>query len=217
MRNDVSIDWSVPPASPGWSGRLERFMGPGKRPLEYIVEFAGGAVCVALLGWHVWHAGTYREWSLVQSAVAALIGLDLVGGVLTNSTNAAKRWYHRNAAGMSRSRLTFVGMHVLHLAGLAFLLRPGVLPTVVPALPPSLGWVLVNSGLLLALAVLIESVPLEVKRPTAMGAYMAALLVNATLFPLPAAVGLFVAFFYLKLLIGHLVPEAPMVGRHEHA
>jgi hypothetical protein len=198
----VRIDWDVPPTAPGWAGRLQRFLAPGKSRGENAVELVGGTICVALLGWLAWRTDAYRNWSVAQAALITLVALDLVGGVLTNSTNAAKRWYHRHAPGMFRSRLVFVSAHILHLAAIAFLI-----------LDNDWLWLLVNALMLLACAVLIELVALHIKRPTAMAAYLSVLLVNLALFPVPAGLGWFVPFFFLKLLVCHLVPEAPLAAR----
>ncbi|XXF79664.1 hypothetical protein P2318_07870 [Myxococcaceae bacterium GXIMD 01537] len=200
MRDDLRIDWSIPVTPPGWQGHLERFMGPGKSPAELRAELAGGAACSALLALLVWRGPESGTWSWVQGLAVALLALDLVGGVLTNATNAAKRWYHRAAD--PRPRLAFVSSHVLHLLVVGYLL-----------LPSDGAWVATNAALLLGSAALIERVPAEGKRPVAMAAFMAALLVNLCLFPLPTTLAWFPPLFFLKLLVGHLVPEAPLYRR----
>jgi hypothetical protein len=202
VRADVHIDWDIPPTPPGWRGELQRLLGPGKSSAEYAVELVGGGVCVALLACLAWRTGAYHDWSPLQAALITLVALDLVGGVLTNSTNAAKRWYHRPAPGTARARLVFVSTHVMHLAAVALVMLDDAWP-----------WLLVNASLLLACAVLIELVPLYVKRPAAMAAYLAALLVNLAWFALPAALAWLVPLFFLKLLVCHLVPEAPLAAR----
>ncbi|WP_158887399.1 hypothetical protein [Amycolatopsis anabasis] len=200
MRTDVRIDWTIPPLARGVTGALQRFFGPGAKRGEYLVQAVGGVLCLALLVW--WTARGFRDWSAGQIVVALLIAFDVVGGVLTNATNAAKRWYHRQAPGMTRERLLFVGVHVLHLAAVAFVLRTGAWP-----------WFLLNAVVLAGSALLVEFVPLEVKRPVAMATLLAAVALNEILAPLPGALGWFVPFFYLKLLVCHLVPEAPMSRR----
>ncbi|MEV6523724.1 hypothetical protein AB0M43_17375 [Longispora sp. NPDC051575] len=193
MRDDLRVDWRVPPDT-GW---LDRFMGPGKSRAESLVEYVGGACCVALLAAYCWR--TADGLSSLQLTVIGVLALDLVGGVLTNATNAAKRWYHRTPS--PRGRLTFVAAHVLHLAAVAFLV-----------LPDGAAWFVVNTLLLLGAAVLIERVAPHLRRPVAMSAYMVAVLVNLLAFPVPAVLAWFAAFFFLKLLVCHLVPEAPLVA-----
>ncbi|MCE9670543.1 hypothetical protein LY474_22315 [Myxococcus stipitatus] len=200
MRDDLRIDWTIPATPAGWEGGLERFMGPGRSRVELAVELGGGAVTAGLLGLLIWRGPERDAWSWPQTLVVVLIALDLVGGVLTNATNAAKRWYHRDANPWPR--LGFVASHLLHLTAVGLLL-----------LGQDWTWSLSNAVLLLGSAVLIERIPAEGKRPVAMAAFMVALIVNLALFPLPPSLAWIPPLFYLKLLVGHLVPEAPLYRR----
>jgi hypothetical protein len=190
----LEIDWTIPATPPGWKGSFERFMGPGKSRLELRTELTGSAVCMALLIWHLLAAPIEAGWP--QWILVVFIGLDLVGGVMTNATNAAKRWYHNKPP---RSRLLFVAAHVTYLAAMAFIV-----------LDTAWVWFLVNTALLLAGALLIETITVEAKRPAAMAAYMAAVLINLTLLPLADGLEWFTTLFFLKLLVCYLVPEAPI-------
>lgn len=196
------IDWRIPPTAPGWRGAVTRFMGPGKTRGEHLVEYGGQVLCTALIVAAVWRADVLRTWSAWQLAVAAIMVFDLVGGVLTNATNAAKRWYHRPAPGMRRYRMGFVAGHVLYPVAMAFVLLPG-----------DWTWLLVNTVLLLGSAAAIELFPVELKRPTAMALCVSAVLANMVWLPLPAALAWFPVLFFLKLLVCFLVPEAPLTRR----
>jgi len=121
--------------------------------------------------------------------------------VVTNATNSAKRWYHRPGR-RTLARLYFVAVHVVHLAVVAFVLLPG-----------DLRWWWTHVMLLTLSAVLIELVPVEVKRPTATAALVCAVAVGQAVAPLPGVLVLVPVLFYLKLLVGHLVPEAPLTAR----
>ncbi|MFD5410484.1 hypothetical protein ACFV4Q_18345 [Streptomyces nojiriensis] len=204
MRTDLEIHWEIPPTSPGPLGRLERFMGPGKSRSESAVEILGAGGCAVLLAAGVWSSGIHRDWSGLQWTVVVLIGLDLLGGILTNATNSAKRWYHRQDAGARRARLLFVGAHVLHLAAMGLLVLGG-----------DRGWTLGNAALLLSAAVVVEFTPVHLKRPAAMAGYSAAVVVNLFWLPVPAALAWFAPLFFLKLLVCHLVPEAPLERRRD--
>ncbi|MDK1476443.1 hypothetical protein QNO07_24040 [Streptomyces sp. 549] len=199
MRTDLRIAWDIPATPPGLSGRLQRFMGPGKTRAESAVEVAGLVVCGVLLAGGAWASDARPPWSALQLAVVVLVGLDLVGGVLTNATNAAKRWYHRPAPGTRRARLLFVGAHLGHLAAMGLVVLPG-----------DWHWTLVNAALLLAGAALVEFAPLHLRRPVSMAVLMAAVLVNLFWLDVPAVLGWFAPLFFLKLLVCHLVPEAPL-------
>ncbi|MEU7072419.1 hypothetical protein AB0B30_31525 [Streptomyces narbonensis] len=202
MRSDLEIVWDIPATPPGFAGRLERFMGPGKTRSETAVEAAGLVACALLLVAGMRASGAWSEWSGPQCAVVALVGLDLVGGVLTNATNAAKRWYHRPDPRTRRSRLLFVSAHVLHLLAVGLVVLSG-----------DWSWVLGNAALLLAGAAVVEFTPLHLKRPVAMSALMAAVLVNLFWLEVPSVLGWFAPLFFLKLLVCHLVPEAPLERR----
>ncbi len=173
-------------------------MGPGKTRAESAVEYTGGVVCVLLLGTYCWTALSGR--SIAEVVALAVIACDLVGGVLTNATNSAKRWYHRTRS--ARGRLTFVAVHTLHIAVVGFLLLGD------PA------WFVANTLLLLGSALLIEAVPAALRRPVAMAAYMTVFLINLIALPVPALLAWFIPLFYLKLLICHLIPEVPVGTGH---
>jgi hypothetical protein len=202
MRTDLTVDWEIPPTPGGLSGRLERFMGPGKSRAEAAVELAGGVLLAILLTAGVVGSGAHRDWSGAQTAVVALAGLDLIGGILTNATNAAKRWYHRQAPGVRRARLVFVSAHLAHLATMGLVVLDG-----------DWGWILANSALLLTAAVTIEFTPVHLTRPVAMAAYTAAVLVNLFWLTVPAVLAWFAPLFFLKLLVCHLTPEAPLTRK----
>ncbi|MGP3683379.1 hypothetical protein ACTVZO_01490 [Streptomyces sp. IBSNAI002] len=204
MRGDLWISWEIPAAQPGLAGRMERFMGPGKSRSESVVETLGILGCAVLLAAGLWTSGATRDWSTAQLVVVALIGLDLIGGVPTNATNAAKRWYHRADPGARRARLLFVSAHLIHLAAMGL----GVLSG-------DLMWTLANAVLLLGGAVVVEFVPVHLKRPVAMALLMTAVLVNLFWLPVPAALAWFAPLFFLKLLVSHLVPEAPLERRRD--
>ncbi|MEU5160883.1 hypothetical protein AB0G74_14930 [Streptomyces sp. NPDC020875] len=202
MRTDLETDWEIPPTPAGLTGRLERFMGPGKSPAESVVEGVGGALCALLLAAGVWSSDALRDWSAVQIVIVALAGLDLVGGILTNATNAAKRWYHREDPRARRGRLVFVSAHLGHLAAMGLLVLDG-----------DWAWLLGNAGLLLAGAVVVEFAPLELRRPVAMAVWTSAVVVNLFWLTVPDALLWFAPLFFLKLLVCHLVPEAPLRRR----
>ncbi|WP_433544178.1 hypothetical protein ACQPZG_03025 (plasmid) [Streptomyces sp. CA-294286] len=199
MRDDLKIVWDVPPTPPGLVGRVERFMGPGTSPAEWAVGGAGLVVCGFLLVAGTAGSADWRGWSGLQCTVVVLVGLDLVGGVLTNATHAAKRWYHRPGPGRRRARLLFVTAHLGHLLAVGLIVLSG-----------DWRWTLTHAGLLLAGAVVVEFTPLHLKRPVAMGVLMAAVLVDLFWLDAPAALGWFAPLFFLKLLVCHLVPEAPL-------
>ncbi|MBB4680943.1 hypothetical protein [Crossiella cryophila] len=126
-----------------------------------------------------------------------VLAVDLVGGVLTNATTAAKRWYHRDPRPAARVR--FVALHLVHLALFGLLV-----------LDRDWGWALGNAVVLLVGTVLIECSPVPARRVVAMAAFLVAVLVNLVWLPIPLVLVWVPVFFQLKLLVCHLVPEVPV-------
>ncbi|CAM2979187.1 hypothetical protein SAXI111661_11750 [Saccharomonospora xinjiangensis] len=200
----LRIDWTVPSTSPGLRGAAQRFFGPGTSRAEIAMQIAGTLFGSALLTIHVTLTGAWSALSALGVVVLSVLIVDLVGGVVTNATNSAKRWHHRDGA-TALHRLGFVAAHVLHLVAVAVVLDAG-----------GWDWVLINAGLLLGSAVAIEALPVDLARPCAMALYLVALLVNFTWLPLPAALAWIPVLFFLKLLVCHLVPEAPLTRVRPH-
>lgn len=199
-RPDLAIAWQVPDPRSGWRGMVDRFFGPGPTRAEVLVQVICAPVLGALVLAQVALAEVHlRWWSVV---VLAVFTIDVLGGVLTNATSAAKRWYHR--PGTRGERLRFVCLHVVHLGLVAALV-----------LDQWWHWLALNAVLLVGLALLIEHTPLPIRRAVAMGALVAAILLNSILAPVPDALAWIAPLLYLKLLVSHLVPEAPFANREE--
>jgi hypothetical protein len=129
------------------------------------------------------------------------LAADLIGGVITNATSSAKRWYHRRGQ-TNIHHLMFIAVHALQLFLVAWFFRDG-------------DWtffVTVYVYLLLA-ALLILNVPLYLQRPFAMLLFVDALLLNAYLFEPVAGLEWFLPVFFLKLIVCHLLPEYPFQPR----
>lgn len=191
----MKIGETPPKPRPGLAGALDRFLGPGTTRAELLLELipsSAAAVLVPLLA--AWQG---LDWSLLLTAVAALIAFDLVGGVITNATSAAKRWYHRPGQGF-RQQFGFVAAHAIHVLLVAWLFR-------------GQDWLYfgVVYGYLLLGTALVLWTPLYLKRPLAMLLLVGGLFIN--LYALSPTPGLewFVPVFYLKLLVSHLLPEEP--------
>lgn len=199
-RSDLSIAWKVPPPRPGWRGAVDRFFGPGPTRAEILVQVIGVPVLAALVLTRVATADLELRWWSV--ALLVIFAVDAVGGVLTNATGAAKRWYHR--PGTRGERLRFVAVHLAHLALLGGLV-----------LDQRWDWMVLNAALLLGLSVLIEYTPLPIRRPVALGALVAAVLINSIMVPVPDGLGWIALLLYLKLLVSHLIPEAPFAAADE--
>jgi len=84
----MHISWDLPAFRPGFWGIIDKFIGPGATTAEKNIQlflpflFSAGVVAI----------GLYSEfnWSVVQYVIIALLAGDMVGGVVTNATSAAK-------------------------------------------------------------------------------------------------------------------------------
>lgn len=192
----TQIDWEPPAPRAGMAGAWDRFMGPGATGAEEGVQAGFGlaiaAGCLALF----WLGGGFGlGWPAI--ALAVVLAADLGGGLITNATSAAKRWYHRPGHGRG-AHLRFVAVHGIHIAAVAWLMA-------------GQGWLYFGLayGFLLAAAVVITAVPLYLQRPVALGlAGLGILMAQLPLLAIPG-LGWFLPLLWLKLLVAHLVKEAP--------
>lgn len=187
--------WDIPHPRSGWRGTLDRFVGPGATKSELALQFAFSALAaVAAL---IYAAYAARHWSWLQYLICGVLTLDIAGGIITNSTSSAKRWYHRAGQGAKR-HFGFVSVHLFHLLLVSCLY-----------LGFDIFWVAVAGGYLLLATALILSVPQYLQRPVGMAAYSGALLITIYVLAQPEGLEWFLPLFYLKLLVSHLLKEEP--------
>jgi hypothetical protein len=191
----MAINWKFPTPRNGIAGALDRFIGPGATRAEKGMQLIFPVLAATAAPIYGSHAAP--DWSLVQYIVCALIAFDVMGGVVTNSTSSAKRWYHRAGQGF-RQHVGFVSLHLLYLLLVSWLY-----------LSLDLTWILVAGVYLLCAACLILSVPLYLQRPTAFVSYVFAFLISTYLLRQPRGLEWFLPLFYLKLLVSHLPTEEP--------
>ena len=184
---------ALPPAPRGGLGVLDRLIGPGATSAEIVLQLVPSVLAAIA-------APTYAlslpiDWTPWQLGLLALFGFDLVGGVLTNATNTAKRWYHRPGQGWQQ-HLSFVAIHLFHIGVVALFFRGG-------------DWAFFGgvSAYLLVAAGLILSVPLYLQRPVALGLYGLSLVGSFYLLTPTTGLKWFLPLFFLKLLVSHLLQE----------
>lgn len=182
---------------PGPVGAWDRLVGPGATAAENGLILGWTAVCAAAVVVYAAVAGL--GWTPLQLAVAILFAADIGGGVPANTTDTAKRWYHRPGRGF-RQHFAFALGHV----------HPFVLALVFPGF----GWgaAVAVYGYLLAAAALLLMMPGYLRRPLALVLAGVGILGGLAL-DVPAGLEWFVPLFYLKLLAGHLVPESAVTFR----
>jgi hypothetical protein len=190
-----AVDWAPPAPRDGLAGAWDRFIGPGATPAEQWLQVAVplGLTAALVVYWRQLPVG----WSSLQYTVAAVLAFDVLGGIVTNATSSAKRWYHRPQA-PPRQHLAFVAAHGIHLLAAAAVFDAYGARSMVAAY-----------GVLLAAAVVIAVTPLYLRRPAGFGLYAATGLVSLHAFAPPPGMEWFLPLFYLKLLLGHMLAEAP--------
>ena len=191
----MKIDWNYPKPRAGIAGALDTFIGPGATLAELALQL--GIPLLALLLAPIYAQSVVTHWGPLQFFFCAILAFDIAGGVITNSTSAAKRWYHRRGQSFS-NHLSFVALHVGHLFLVAALY-----------LSFDLLWLLCTSVFLLFSALLILCVPAYLQRPVSQLLYAVAVLLALYVFKSPVGLEWFLPLFYLKLLVSHLVKEEP--------
>ena len=188
------IDWNPPQPRAGWRGQWDAFFGPGATAAEEWLQLVGGLILsgLALLVFF----SRFPAPNPAQIGVAILFALDLSGGIITNASASAKRLYHREGQTWQQ-HLIFVLPHGVHLGLLVWLF-------------PGFGWWFFGLfyGYLIVATLLILRMALYLQRPMAMTLYAGALLLNL-LVPQSPGLEWVVPFLFLKLLIAHLLKEAP--------
>jgi len=121
----MSIRWDYPPPRKGWRGALDRFIGPGATAAEMWLQFLPPLLAAVAAPLYALHQEL--EWNALQLAFAAWLAFDMTGGILTNATSSAKRWYHREGQG-GKELFGFAAAHLVYLFLAAWLFRGMDLP-----------------------------------------------------------------------------------------
>ena len=191
---------TVPVPRDGWKGQLDRFIGPGATPAELVLQLVPSVLAAIAAPLYV--SMLPIDWTAWQLGAIAILGFDLVGGVLTNATAAAKRWYHRPGQGWQQ-HMAFVLVHLFHIGMVALLFRGG----------EGLFFVGVSCYLVLSAGLILAS-PLYLQRPIALGLYGLVLVCDRYLVTPNPGLEWFLPLFFLKLLVSHLLKESPYLPSH---
>lgn len=189
------IDWLYPSPRKGLPGILDRFIGPGATKTEIVLQFAVPFCATIAAMYHLYRLEA--SFSLLQYVVCGLLALDITGGIITNSTSSAKRWYHRQGQGLN-AHLGFSTLHVLHLVLVSYLFLEG-----------NIIWATTGSFYLVGMSALILCVEPYLQRPIAMIAYSGSLILALYVLQVPTGLEWFLPLFYLKIFVCHLVKEEP--------
>lgn len=182
----------VPAPRSGLLGSWDRLVGPGMDRHENALVIGSGTIGAVLAAWALAAQGA-NAWLVVLGAIMAL---DVIGGAVCNTTETTKRWFHRPGVGIGQ-HAAFVGVHVLHIAIVAFAFRGDGFDATYA--------VTVSTCLVVAMVAVLAT-PGRLKLPVAVTFFLVA--VGLVLGVLGATPGLewFVPALFVKLLVGHLVP-----------
>ncbi len=182
---------STPQPRAGLAGALDRFIGPGASPAEIALQF--GVAAAAAVGAFLYARWVgVPSWSWLHYAVAVLLAFDVMGGVVTNATASARRWYHREGR-TARHHMTFVLAHGAHLI-VVWLLFAG----------RDVLWLAGAALYLIVAAALILATPRYLQRAVALSAFAGVLALCLHAWPQPSGLEWFLPLFYLKLLVSYL-------------
>ncbi|MGR5094031.1 hypothetical protein ACPV5O_15610 [Vibrio maritimus] len=191
----MNINWNFPKIRSGFWGNIDKLIGPGatkaeKRIQLYIPVIAG----VAAIGFS---REVSSSWGIGQLVLLFLLTIDIVGGIITNATSSAKRWFHREGQGV-RQHLSFVAVHFVQLSLVASMFLQG-----------NWLWVAVTGGYMMIASYVVLITPLYLQRPIALVMYAGALVLSLYWFAAPVGLEWFLPLFYLKLLVSHILREEP--------
>jgi hypothetical protein len=181
---------------PGLHGEWDKFVGPGQTQSEFWLLLL--PAITAAIAAPLYAARANPAFSMIQLSLASLLAFDLVGGVLTNATNTAKRWYHRPGQGW-RQHMGFLALHFLQPLVVAIFFRA-----------TDLFFFLMVYGFLILAGLVITQVRWHLQRPAAMLFYLGAILLNTYVLTPTRGLEWFLPVFTLKLLLSHLVKETPV-------
>jgi len=197
----MKSDWEIPEERDGLLGRFDKLIGPGATTAEknlqgYLPFIAGAAMAL-----YAWNAPL--PWTAMQYVVATLLTIDMVGGVITNATSSAKRWFHREGQGF-KQHISFIGIHFIQLGLFSWAF-----------FDLNWGWIALAGGYAILASCMILLTPLYLQRPVALILYSVSLLL--CLYGLETVAGLewFLPIFYLKLLVSHILKEEPYRPENE--
>jgi hypothetical protein len=188
-------DWDYPPPRDGLAGSWDRFIGPGATVAEQLLSLIPALCFGCLVG--AYASREQLNWTLFQYAVAVILAFDTVGGISTNATSAAKRWYHRPGRGFA-PHFGFAALHVSYIFFVAWLFSPVWFK-----------FFLTHSVFLILSAILILTVRPYLRRSVSLLLLSAGILLSLYVASPPAGMEWFPPFLYTKLLVSHLVREEP--------
>lgn len=191
---------SLPSPRDGIAGSWDKFIGPGASLAENLVALLSAIFFAAFIAMQALYINA--EWSPWQYLVACLLAFDMVGGIATTATSAAKRWYHRPGQTW-RQHLKFIVPHTVHLALFSWLF-----------VGDNRAFFAVFAAILLIGAVMILSVEVKIQRSVAHLLVFIAVLMGQEPFAIDPLMFWFIPALFIKLFASYLPSDGLLVERH---
>ncbi len=199
----MKIDWSYPEPRSGFLGFIDKFIGPGPTTAEKRLQLFAPIVAAFALAAHGFNAD--YGWSVGQYVVAIILAVDMVGGIATNATSTAKRWFFREGEGF-KAHMSFIALHLLQITLASYFF-----------LDFDIQWIVVVFSYLMVTCAFILIVPLYLQRPVAMLVCAASMVLSIYVFKSPAHLEWLLPLFFIKLQICHVLREEPYRPETEEA
>lgn len=186
----------------GYSGKADFLFGTGATPLEKGLVLAGGSLGIVLY-LYLFITGIL-DWTWWQYLLAGLIAMDVFAGLVANSLNSCKRFYHTQPKSDEPRYTSFFKNHFLF---------------VILHIYPLLASLIFGNGnfiygvfwyiFMIFCAWIIIKTPLYLQRPVSFLCVATAILLNIYLIPVIDGFAWLVPALFIKIFYGYLVQEEP--------
>jgi hypothetical protein len=177
----------------GIKGTWDKFIGPGASLSENLVALLPATFFAVLLV--VVALNQNAPWSLLQYVVAGFLAFDMVGGIATTATRAAKRWYHRSDQSWEQ-HMKFIVPHVAHIALFSWMF-----------VGKSILFATLFAGILIAGSIVILCSNLAIRRSVAHLLVFFALVTGLLDFSVDPLMTWFIPALFIKLFASYLPAE----------
>lgn len=198
-----TVDWN-------YAGKPDFLFGTGATRMEKGLVLSSSALGILLYAF--FYFSHHLEWSWWQYIIAILIAMDVLGGLVANSLNSCKRFYHTPTKPEEPWYTPWLKNHLLF----AILHVYPILVSVIFGKGNYFYGIFWYTWLVFA-AFLIIKTPLYLQRPVAFLIITISLLLNFYFIPSVQGFEWLIPALYLKILYGYLVQEEPYrpVGENE--
>ncbi|WP_299891666.1 hypothetical protein [uncultured Ruegeria sp.] len=185
-----------------YSGGIDPLCGTGATVAERILAYGMASIFtgIILAADQARNVPVAEGWKI---ALLAFFAFDIAGGAVANMLNSCKRFYHTDlqpgeglSARLAKNPMLFTAIHV-HPVIIAYFLNGNLLNAAI--------WY----ALLLVSVTTVLLMPLYLRRASATGLTVLALLGDQLLLPLGDGLEWFIPCLFMKMVLGHAVQEEP--------